>query len=419
MRFDGQEERERLSWGQGVWVGLFLGIVLCLMGYFVYSFLGERGFLSWEREEVSVNSLESRSKLKDIERKIFSYYLDREVEGQNLADGLYEGYVAALGDPYSVYYNEKEYKAMNEETTGQYKGIGIVMQQDEKTSLAKVVRVYKDTPGAKAGIMVGDIITKVNKKSVNGKDLSQIALEIRREDGKEVTLTIKRQGSSKEMDFQVTPEPIKIPVVESKLLEPDIAYIQIAEFTELTKEQFDRQFEELKKKGARKLIIDLRNNPGGLLSSVSALAEEFLNKGDLIVYTEDKKGNREELTATGDKKIDMPLTVLVNEHSASASEIFAGVVKDYKLGTLVGTKTFGKGIVQQIFDLQDKSALKLTVAKYFTPKGNDIHKIGILPDVRVEQDAKEEQETKTQEENIRFSKEDKVLDKAVEILNEK
>lgn len=409
MRFDGQEERERLSWGQGVWVGLFLGIVLCLMGYFVYSFLGERGFLSWEREEVSVNSLESRSKLKDIERKISSYYLDREVEGQNLAEGLYQGYVAALGDPYSVYYNEKEYKAMNEETSGQYKGIGIVMQQDEKTSLAKVVRVYKDTPGAKAGILEGDIITKVNKKSVNSKDLSQIALEIRREDGKEVTLTIKRQGSSKEMDFQVTPEPIKIPVVESKLLEPDIAYIQIAEFTELTKEQFDKQFEELKKKGAKKLVIDLRNNPGGLLSSVSALAEEFLNKGDLIVYTKDNKGRRADLKASGEKKIDMPLAVLVNEHSASASEIFAGVVKDYKLGVLVGNKTFGKGIVQQIFDLQDKSALKLTVAKYFTPKGNDIHKIGILPDIKVEQDGKEGQETK----------EDKVLDKAVEILNEK
>ena len=236
-------------------------------------------------------------------------------------------------------------------------------------------------------------------------------MEIKKEGTKEVNLTIKREGKSKEIEFTLIPEAIEVPVVASKLLDSQIAYIQIAEFTEVTKSQFDNQWKKLKEEGATKLIIDLRNNPGGLLSSVVDLVDEFLSDGDMIVYTEDKYKKRVELKAGKGKEIEVPLVVLVNENSASASEIFAGAVKDHKLGTLVGSKTFGKGIVQQIFTLQDKSALKITVSKYFTPNGNDIHKVGIVPDVEI----KEEKQGKEKE----LEEKDKALEKAIEILEKK
>ena len=412
MEFEIEKEKDKMK-KKGkchLWMGFFLGIFVCLLGGFVYSALGSFGILPWEREQTGAHALETQRKLKSIERKISKYYLE-EADGQKMVDGLYRGYVSALGDPYSTYYNEKEYKAMNEEASGQYKGIGIVMQQDSKTGFVRVVRCYENTPSARAGILVNDIILKVNQKDVQGKDLSQIAMEIKKEGTKEVNLTIKREGKSKEIEFTLIPEAIEVPVVASKLLDSQIAYIQIAEFTEVTKSQFDNQWKKLKKEGATRLIIDLRNNPGGLLSSVVDLVDEFLSDGDMIVYTEDKYKKRVELKAGKGKEIEVPLVVLVNENSASASEIFAGAVKDHKLGTLVGSKTFGKGIVQQIFTLQDKSALKITVSKYFTPNGNDIHKVGIVPDVEIKEE-KQEKEKEVEEK-------DKALEKAIEILEKK
>ena len=350
-------------------------------------------------------------KIENIESVINQYYLD-EIDQDEVESWMYKGLIAGLGDTYAAYYTKEELEKTTEASSGSYNGIGAVLSQDRTTGLITIVRCYEGTPSAESGLLPGDVLYSINDTQVTDKDLTEVVSMIKTEPGDTVKIEVVREGENDYLSFDVARAPIEVPTVNSEMLDGNIGYIEITEFDTVTEEQFKRALSELESQGMEKLIIDLRNNPGGVLSTVCNMLEQILPEG-LIVYTEDKEGNRTEYKSDGKHEFTKPLAVLVNGNSASASEIFAGAVKDYGIGTLVGTKTFGKGIVQRIVNLNDGTAVKLTVSKYYTPKGNNIHKVGIEPDVEVELD-----ESLKQQVTIEKS-EDNQLQKAIEVLNQK
>lgn len=246
------------------------------------------------------------------------------------------------------------------------------------------MEVQQDTPADQAGIQAGDVLKAVNGTDVSESTVSEAAQLIRTAENETVTLTLQRDGEAEPIQVEVTRERLETETVAGKMLDESIGYLAISEFTRLTPDQFRTVFEQLQEEGMQKLLVDLRGNPGGLLTAVCDTLRQILPEG-LIVYTEDKQGNREEYTCDGETPLDLPMVVLVNGDTASAAEIFSGAVKDYGIGTIVGTQTYGKGIVQDFYTLPDQSVVKLTVAHYYTPKGNDIHGVGIEPDVKAEQ----------------------------------
>ena len=346
-------------------------------------------------------------KAKYIEDTVKESYTG-EVDDEEMEEYMYKGMMASLGDPYSAYYTSEEYEELTTETTGSYKGIGVVMQQDVTTGEVKVVRCYEGAPGAKAGLLPEDVLIQVNGESISGLELSEVVDKVQNSKDS-VHLTVSREGESEYLEIDVSLEEVNIPVVDHEMLEDQIGYIALYEFTEQTESQYKEAFEDLESQGMERLIIDVRNNPGGLLTSVCNILEDILPKG-LIVYTEDKDGNREEYTCSGENELKIPLAVLVNGNSASASEIFAGAIQDYGTGTIVGTTTFGKGIVQSLIPFTDGSAIKTTTAKYYTPSGKCIHGTGIEPDVEVELNENLEQKTSISHE------EDNQLQKAIEVV---
>ena len=304
----------------------------------------------------ALSDVKTVQKLNYLEELIDKEYLDEKDES-SLREGLYAGLLAGLKDPYSTYYTAEQYKELNTSNEGSYVGIGAVLQKDDAGG-AKIIQLYEGGPGEQAGLKKGDVI-----KAVDGADVTE--------------------NEEKTQDIKVEIRDVEIQTVSHEMLSEDTGYIRISEFSEVTSDQYKKAFADLKDQGMKKLVVDLRDNPGGLLTAVCGVLRQILPEG-LIVYTEDKNGKREEETCDGKNELDMPLAVLVNGNSASASEIFAGAVKDYGIGTIVGTTTYGKGVVQTIHSLTDGSAVKITIAKYFTPKGNDINKKGINPDVEAE-----------------------------------
>ena len=321
-------------------------------------------------------------KAKLIEETVKDNYTG-EIDDQDMEEYMYKGLMASLGDPYSAYYTSEEYEELNAETTGSYQGIGVVMQQDADTGEVKVLRCYEGGPGAEAGLLPEDVLIQVNGENVAGMELSEVVDLVKSSEGGTASLIISREGESDYLEINVPLEEVNIPVVEYEMLEDNIGYISIYEFTGQAVSQYEEAFEELQSQGIKRMIIDVRNNPGGLLTSVCDLLEDMLPEG-LMVYTEDKDGKRQEYTCDGENELEMPLVVLVNGNSASASEIFAGAIQDYGTGTIVGTTTFGKGVVQSLIPFTDGSAIKTTTAKYYTPSGRCIHGTGIEPDVEVE-----------------------------------
>ncbi len=321
-------------------------------------------------------------KAKLIEETVKDNYTG-EIDDQDMEEYMYKGLMASLGDPYSAYYTSEEYEELNAETTGSYQGIGVVMQQDADTGEVKVLRCYEGGPGAEAGLLPEDVLIQVNGENVAGMELSEVVDLVKSSEGGTASLIISREGESDYLEINVPLEEVNIPVVEYEMLEDNIGYISIYEFTGQAVSQYEEAFEELQSQGMKRMIIDVRNNPGGLLTSVCDLLEDMLPEG-LMVYTEDKDGKRQEYTCDGENELEMPLVVLVNGNSASASEIFAGAIQDYGTGTIVGTTTFGKGVVQSLIPFTDGSAIKTTTAKYYTPSGRCIHGTGIEPDVEVE-----------------------------------
>ena len=354
-----------------------------------------------------VGNKTTMEKVNVLEGMIDDYYLE-DVSAEDLEQGVYKGLLDALGDPYSVYYTADELETLQEKTQGIYYGIGARVSLDTETQLPKIASVISGTPAEEAGLMANDLLYKADDTELQGMDLSSAVALIRGEEGTTVHLTVIRSGESNYLEFDVVRRKLANETVTSKMLDDSMAYIQIQEFDDVTLDQFTEALDNARSEGMEGLIIDLRGNPGGNLSTVCDICRELLPKG-LIVYTEDKYGNREEYSCDGTNPLEVPLVVLVDGNSASASEIMSGAVKDYGLGTLVGTTTYGKGIVQRIMQLTDNSAVKLTVSKYYTPKGNNIHKIGIEPDVEVEFDAQAYVEDGT----------DNQLNKAMEVLQEK
>lgn len=318
-------------------------------------------------------------KLNYLESLINEEYLE-EKEEDSLREGLYAGLMSGLNDPYSTYYTAEQYKELNTSNEGSYVGIGAVLQND-KDGGAKIVQLYEGGSGEQAGLKKGDVLKAIDGEDVTEKETSDIASMIRESDKDSVTLTIQRNEETKEIKVEI--RDVEIQTVSHEMLDDETGYIRISEFSEVTSNQYKKAFEDLQDKGMKKLVVDLRDNPGGLLTAVCDVLRQILPEG-LIVYTEDKNGKKEEEKCDGKSEFAMPLAVLVNGGSASASEIFAGAVKDYGIGTIVGTTTYGKGVVQTIQPLSDGSAVKITIAKYFTPKGNDINKKGIAPDVEAE-----------------------------------
>lgn len=377
-------------------LGIIIGIVFtALLGSI--SFVGVKLYNSVRRtgtqeasvtneEPQSVVNEESMEKLEAIEEVIDEYYYKEEdIDTTAMIDGMYAGVVDALNDPYSVYYTAEEWNQLMQETEGIYYGIGAYLSIDPTTTLARISGVIPGTPAEEAGLRENDIIYMVDGESVQGMELTEIVSRVKGEENTTVHLTIVREGETDYLEMDVTRAKIESPTVTYEMYDNGVGYIRITEFDDVTVNQFTTAMDSIKEADAKGLILDLRSNPGGSLSAVVDIARQMLPKG-LIVYTEDKNGKREEYTCDGKQELQIPLVVLVNGNSASASEILAGAIKDYGIGTLIGTTTFGKGIVQRILPLTDGTALKLTISAYYTPNGNNIHGIGIEPDIACELD---------------------------------
>ncbi len=334
----------------------------------------------------SIVNDDSLKKLEAIEDVIDKYYYKEEdIHTDEMIEGMYAGMVASLGDPYSVYYTAEEWQALMQDTEGIYYGIGAYIQLDITTGFGKINGVIENTPAQEAGLREDDIIYMIDGEVAQGLELSEIVARIKGEEGTTVHLTIYRDGEEDYLEIDVVRKKIESPTVSYELFDNGVGYIRITEFDDVTVDQFTEALAVVKGSGAAGLILDLRSNPGGSLSAVVDIARQILPKG-LIVYTEDRAGERVEYSCNGDNEWKLPLVVLVNGNSASASEILAGAIKDYGIGTLIGTTTFGKGIVQRILPLTDGTAIKLTVSAYYTPNGNNIHNIGIEPDIECEYD---------------------------------
>ncbi len=324
-------------------------------------------------------------KIAEIENILDVYYYKGDLSDEELEEGIYRGVLDAVGDPYTCYYTEEELDKLMEQTSGIYYGIGAYVTLDTVTLYPVITKPIPGSPAEEVGLRTDDVIYEVNGQSTYGMDLDSVVALIKGEEGTTVNLTIARSTESDYIHVDVERRRVEAPTVTYEMLEDNMAYIQITEFSDIGIEQFEKSLASARADGMKGLIIDLRANPGGSLPAVVNIARQILPKG-LIVYTEDKYGNRDEYSCDGKKEFDLPLVVLVDGNSASASEVLAGAIKDYGIGTLVGTTTFGKGIVQQIIPIEDGSAVKVTTSSYFSPKGINIHGTGIEPDLVCEFD---------------------------------
>lgn len=319
-------------------------------------------------------------KMQILENTIDKYFYLKDITDEELENGIYRGMLEALDDPYSEYYTAEELSELMRQTEGVYYGIGAYVGLDTLTSLPKISGVIEGAPAEEVGLRANDLIYEVDGISTYGLSLTEAVALIKGEEGTKVVLTIAREGEKDYLEVTVPRRRVESPTVDYEMLEDNMAYIQITEFDDVTVDQFADALATMKGSGMEGLILDLRANPGGSLAAVVEIARMILPEGR-IVYTEDKYGKQSSYSCDGKRRLQVPLVVLVDMNSASAAEILAGAVQDYGLGTLVGTTTFGKGIVQQIIPLEDGSAVKVTISSYFTPNGRDIHNIGIEPDV--------------------------------------
>ncbi|SEA02604.1 carboxyl-terminal processing protease [Pseudobutyrivibrio sp. ACV-2] len=322
----------------------------------------------------------SESKLGTILSVIENYYY-QDVDAENLVNGIYKGVVEGLNDPYSEYYTAEEFKDLMASLTGNYSGIGALLQKNMETGLVSITKVYKGTPAETAGLMANDIIVSADGHLSTEEKLDAFVQRIRGEEGTEVTLVIARDG--KELNIKCKRASIATPTVEYQMLAGNVGYIEVSQFTDHTFDDFKAAYEDLEGQGMTSVVFDMRNNGGGLVDSVVEMLDYILPEGT-VVYTMDKAGHREDFTSDAAHSKSIPSVVLVNGNTASAAEIFTGAVRDFKYGTIIGTQTFGKGIVQSTIPLSDGSAMKLTTQTYYTPSGECIHGTGIKPDVELE-----------------------------------
>lgn len=392
--------------------GALLVVAICYLGLYIQNIVESGNAVSDGVEFEADSAIDPNvvNKLQMLEKTIKSYFYLGEVENEALKDGIYKGMLESLGDPYSEYYSAEELTALMQQTEGVYYGIGAYISLDTATSLPKISGTIAGAPSEEVDLRANDLIYEVDGVATYGMTLTEVVSLIKGPEDTDVHLTIVRQGETDYLDITVTRRKVETPTVEYKMLEDGMAYIQITEFDEVSIDQFADALATAKGSGMKGMILDLRANPGGSLNAVVEMARMILPEG-MIVYTEDKNGKRSEYTCDGKRELDVPLVVLVDMNSASAAEIMAGAIKDYELGTLVGTTTFGKGIVQQIMPFRDGSAIKITISAYYTPNGNNIHGIGIEPDVVCEFDGKAYYGSEDRPDNQ--------LEKAKEVLREK
>lgn len=389
--YNGNNRKNKSRLGLGIGIGLLIGVLVSFL--LVFMFIGafaSNGMIKiGANGEIYVQAVDVdnadgigtavEGKLNALDSLLDRFYFE-DVDKQKATDAMFKAYLAAYGDKYTVYYTPEEYEALMTSTSGTFYGIGAVCQKNDDGTIL-IADPYEDAPAYKAGIRKGDCVTKVDGMDVTDMDISSATALIKGEKGTSVKLEIIRDGVT--MTFNVVRDEVKVKTIEYEMLEGDIGYIIISEFDDVTVSQFKAALTALKSKNMKGLVIDVRDNPGGVLSVVVDILDEIVPKG-LIVYTEDKSGNRKDYNGSNSAELSVPLAVLVNGNSASASEIFAGAIQDYGKGAIIGTQTFGKGIVQTIQPLSDGSAVKFTIAKYYTPKGQDIHGKGVTPDKVVE-----------------------------------
>ncbi len=350
--------------------------------------------------------LKEYGKLFELRQYIEEFYYV-PVDGEKLKTGMYKGLFKGTGDKYSAYFTKEEYDEIMLSTQGEYQGIGVIVTPAEDGYIT-VVAPFEDTPAHRAGIISGDKIVKIDGEEYNADQLNLAVSKMRGEPGTSVHITIMRDGEDSLIELDILRANVKMKSVKSEMLDSNIGYIRITSFDDKTSDEFKNHLRDLQLKNIEGLVIDLRDNPGGLVNECLEIADMLMGK-DVIVYTEDGKGNKEYHESDRDQ-INIPYAILVNGGSASSSEILSAGVKDAGAGTLIGTQTYGKGIIQRIVPLNDGDGIELTVAQYFSPKGNSIHGIGVEPDIIVEIDYEQ------LEDGILTKENDPQLMKALEVL---
>lgn len=395
LRRNAQPPRKKKS--QGFASGMIIGAVSAFMAVILlilsvaavciakgYIHIGVNGDVYIQSDAVTDSDgigSEVEGKLNAIDSVLESFYFG-DVGDETAKDNIYKAYLSSYGDKYTMYYTADEYKALKESTNGKFYGIGAVCQLSGEGGVL-LVDVYDNGAGYQAGLRSGDRVVNVDGRDITDMELSSAVALIKGDKGTSVTLEVIR--GTERLTFSAVRDAVEAKTVSYTLLDNNIGYLSISQFEEVTTKQFKAAVEDLQSQGMKGLVIDIRNNPGGLLDTVVGMLKYMLPDG-LIVYTEDKQGNRKEYKGQDNDEFNLPLAVIVNGNSASASEIFAGAIQDYGKGTIIGTQTYGKGIVQTVKPLTDGSAIKFTIAKYFTPKGQDIHGKGVTPDMVVEYD---------------------------------
>lgn len=378
---------------KGIVQGLLTALVLIVISALIYTgvtvgIMVKKGTLYSKVFGATGNSVldkESLDKIDTLYNMIENSYLE-DVDKQTIQDGIYKGILESLDDPYSVYYTKEEFDEMMSDSSGTFEGIGAYLSQDPDTKDIVIVKPIKDSPAEKAGMLTDDVIVEVNGEDVEGQDLNLVVSKLRGPKGTEVTVGVRRSGADDLLYFTVKRDQINSISVDYEMLDDKIGYIAIGEFEDATADQFREAFSDLEGQGMTSLIIDLRSNGGGYVDSAVEIADRLVKDG-VIVSVKDKHGLSYKYEDAGDENyLKVPCVLLVDGNTASSSEILTGALRDHKLATIIGTKTFGKGITQIIAPLDDGSGVKITNSKYYTPNGENIHEIGIEPDIEVEWD---------------------------------
>ncbi len=389
----------------GLIVGLCIGAIACLaVGITAHKRV--EAYTSRMGDILDLGTLSKISAIKGVIDEYFYDYNDRSLTTEDMREGLYQGLVDSLGDRHSDYMSAEEFEEDMIDSQGIYYGVGAYISIGDN-GYPFFSGIMEDTPAQKAGLRTGDVIVEVDDVSAYEMTLDDVVSRVRGELGTVVHLTIFREGEDDYIGFDVERGEVTSRTVSHRMLEGDIGYIQISQFDLVTVDQFKEAYQDILSQNARGLILDLRGNPGGLVVSVTGIGNQILPKG-IIFYEEDASGKRTDYTCDGENEIQIPLVVLVNGYSASASEILSGAIRDHGVGTLVGTKTYGKGVVQDTIRLSDGSAVKLTISAYYLPKGDNIQGTGITPDIETELDVDAYYKDGT----------DSQLDKAVEVIRD-